>query len=184
MKAAKTTRSTKRPRKSKPSGTFPHPSIDHWLDPGDGGKRLEVKDFLSMRFANLGALFHRKVTKHYLAPYGIGLPEWRTMTILAQHAPISTRALRDISEMDKGQMSRALDILAERGLIQRNSDATHMVRQVISITEAGHVLYRKIMPEARRSQALLLESMTTTERKALHSALIKLRAVVDDIPED
>jgi DNA-binding MarR family transcriptional regulator len=171
-------------RKPQPVSTFPQPTIERWLNPGKAGSKLEVEDFLSMRFANLSTLFHRKVTRKYLEPYGIGLPEWRTMTILARHAPISTRALRSISEMDKGQMSRALVVLAQRGLISRDSDASHMVRQTINITESGHALYKKIMPDARRSQAMLLLSLSVTERKALHSALIKLKAVVGEIPED
>jgi DNA-binding MarR family transcriptional regulator len=183
MKTESVARPLSRSRKTKLASTFPQPSIDHWLDPGKDGGNLEVRDFLSMGFANLSALFHRKVTKRYLLPHGIGLPEWRTMTILAHHAPISTRALRNLSEMDKGQMSRALDTLAERGLIRRDSDANHMLRQVISITDAGHALYRKILPDARRGQAKLLTCLTAAERKALHSALAKLRALVGDMPD-
>lgn len=164
--------------------TFPpQASLDHWLDPGEDGRNLEVEDFLSMRFSNLSALFHRKVTRKYLLTHGIGLPEWRTMTILVHHAPITTRALRGISEMDKGQMSRALAVLSERGLISRESDETHMLREKIDITAAGHALYRRIMPDARRSQATMLLSLTAAERKALHSALSKLKAVVEDLEE-
>ena len=175
---------TRSRRKSPKASSFPPPTIERWLEPGKAGSRLEVEDFLSMHFANLSALFHRKVTRRYLEPFDIGLPEWRTLTILARHAPISTRALRSISEMDKGQMSRALVVLAERGLVSRDSDASHMVRQTITLTDAGRALYRKIMPDARRGQAMLLLSLTAGERKALHSALIKLKAVVADIPED
>jgi DNA-binding MarR family transcriptional regulator len=184
MKVESTAQPEIRPAKSKPAKTFPQASLERWLDPGKDGKKLEVEDFLSMRFANLSALFHRKVTRRYLLSHGIGLPEWRTMTILAHHAPISTRALRNISEMDKGQMSRALDVLARRGLISRDSDANHMLRQVINITKAGHALYEEIIPDARRSQATLLLSMTVAERKALHSALGKLKALVGGMPED
>ena len=173
------------PAKAKPAvTTFPQPSLERWLDADEAGSKLQVEDFLSMRFANLSALFHRKVTRKYLLPHGIGLPEWRTMTILAHHAPISTRALRRISEMDKGQMSRALLVLAERGLISRDSDATHMVRQQINITAKGHALYKRIMPDARRGQAMLLLSLTLSERRALHSALGKLKAIVSNIPEN
>lgn len=171
-------------RKPQPVSSFPQPTIERWLNPGKAGRRLEVEDFLSMHFANLSALFHRKVTRRYLEPFDIGLPEWRTMTILARHAPISTRALRNISEMDKGQMSRALVVLARRGLVSRDSDASHMVRQTIDLTEAGRALYRKIMPDARRGQAMLLLNLSVSERKALHSALIKLKAVVGEIPEE
>jgi DNA-binding MarR family transcriptional regulator len=152
---------------------------DRWVNLKPQGANLEVEDFLSMRFANLSALLHRNVTKQYLARHDIGLPEWRVLTMLVRHGPVTTRALRHASGMDKGQMSRALRELEERGLLERDADATHELRQVLRISEAGNALYRRIMPDARQSQAALLAHLTLQERKALDSALRKLKTVAE-----
>lgn len=155
---------------------------DKWVNLKPMGTNLEVEDFLSMRFANISALLHRNVTKHYLARHDIGLPEWRVITMLVRYGSVTTRELRNASGMDKGQMSRAVSELEQRGLLVRDADATHELRQVLRISEAGTALYRRIMPDARRRQASLLAELTLGERRALDSALRKLKAVAEAEP--
>jgi DNA-binding MarR family transcriptional regulator len=152
---------------------------DRWTNLKPQGANLEVEDFLSMRFANLSALLHRNITKQYLARHDIGLPEWRVLTMLVRHGSVTTRTLRQASGMDKGQMSRALSELEKRKLLERDADANHELRQVLRVSEAGTALYRRIMPDARRSQAALLGHLTLQERKALDSALRKLKALAE-----
>jgi DNA-binding MarR family transcriptional regulator len=157
---------------------------DKWVNLKPLGGNLEVEDFLSMRFANLSALLHRSVTKQYLARHDIGLPEWRVLTMLVRYGSVTTRKLRDASGMDKGQMSRALRELEQRALLERDADATHELRQVLRISDAGTALYNRIMPDARKSQAALLAHLTLGERKALDSALRKLKTVAEAEPAE
>jgi DNA-binding MarR family transcriptional regulator len=157
---------------------------DKWVNLKPLGGNLEVEDFLSMRFANLSALLHRNVTKQYLAKHDIGLPEWRVLTMLVRYGSVTTRTLRDASGMDKGQMSRALHELEQRRLLERDADATHELRQVLRISDAGTALYNRIMPDARKSQAALLAHLTLGERKALDSALRKLKTVAEAEPAE
>jgi DNA-binding MarR family transcriptional regulator len=150
-----------------------------WINLKPQGKDLEVEDFVSMRFANISALLHRNVTRKYLARHDIGLPEWRVLTMLVRYGSVTTRELRDASGMDKGQMSRALRELEIRQLLERDPDATHELRQVLRISSAGAALYRRIMPDARQSQFALLAQLTLQERKALDSALRKLKIMAE-----
>ena len=152
---------------------------ERWVNLKPQGANLEVEDFLSMRFANLSALLHRNITKQYLAKHDIGLPEWRVLTMLVRLGSVPTRELRQASGMDKGQMSRALSELEKRKLLERDADANHELRQVLRISTAGAALYRSIMPDARRSQAALLAHLTLQERKALDSALRKLKTLAE-----
>jgi len=103
---------------------------------------------------------------------------------LVRYGSVTTRKLRDASGMDKGQMSRALRELEQRGLLERDADATHELRQVLRISDAGTTLYNRIMPDARKSQAALLAHLTLGERKALDSALRKLKAVAEAEPAE
>jgi DNA-binding MarR family transcriptional regulator len=157
---------------------------DRWINLKPQGANLEVEDFLSMRFANISALLHRNVTRQYLAQHDIGLPEWRVITMLVRYGSVTTRELRQASGMDKGQMSRALRELEKRNLLERDADATHELRQVLRISAAGNALYRRIMPDARKSQAALLGHLTLQERRALDSALRKLKALAEETPTD
>ena len=159
-------------------------TAEKWVNLKPLGGNLEVEDFLSMRFANLSALLHRNVTKQYLTRHDIGLPEWRVLTMLVRYGSVTTRKLRDASGMDKGQMSRALRELEQRRLLERDADVTHELRQVLRISDAGTALYNRIMPDARKSQAALLAHLTLGERKALDSALRKLKALAEAEPAE
>lgn len=154
-------------------------NVQNWIKPGGDGGNLEVDDFLSMRITNLSALLLRVSTRRYLLAHEISLPEWRVLTMLVRYGAGTTRALRDASKMDKGQMSRALLGLEKRRLVQRTQDETHELRHVLQITERGLKLYQQIMPNARRAQLALLKHLTIDERRVLDAVINKLKAVAE-----
>ena len=154
-------------------------SVKNWIKPGLDGANLEVDDFLSKRIANLSALLLRASTRRYLLEHDLSLPEWRMLTILVRFGSGTTRALREASRMDKGQMSRALLALEKRKLVQRTQDETHELRQLLELTDKGLQLYQRIMPNARRAQVVLLKQLTVDERKMLDIAINKLSAAAE-----
>lgn len=154
-------------------------NVKNWIRPGADGANLEVEDFLSRRITHLSLLLLRISTRRYLLEYEISLPEWRVLTMLVRHGPGTTRALRDASRMDRGQMSRALTGLEKRKLVQRTQDDTHELRHVLRISDKGRQLYERVIPNARRAQVGLLKHLTLDERRALDSVINKLNAVAD-----
>ena len=154
-------------------------SVKNWIKPGLDGANLDVDDFLSKRIANLSALLLRASTRRYLLEHDLSLPEWRMLTILVRFGSGTTRALREASRMDKGQMSRALLALEKRKLVQRTRDETHELRQLLELTDKGLQLYQRIMPNARRAQVVLLKQLTVDERKMLDIAINKLSAAAE-----
>lgn len=154
-------------------------NVRNWVKPGVDGANLEVDDFLSKRIANLSALLIRASTRRYLLEQDLSLPEWRMLTILVRFGSGTSGTLRTASKMDKGQMSRALLRLENRKLVQRTQDETHELRQVLELTEKGHQLYQRIMPNARRAQVALLRRLTIDERKTLDAAINKLSAAAE-----
>lgn len=147
-----------------------------WIELAEDGSNLEVEDFLSMRLAGISALIHRNVTRLYLSEHDLSLPEWRTLSLLARRPPMSPRQVNSISGMDKGQISRSLALLAEKKLVERRPDAADGRRQVISVTRQGIRLFERILPDARRSQAALLNALSVREREVLQSIMVKLTA--------
>jgi DNA-binding MarR family transcriptional regulator len=150
-----------------------------WLDLAEDGSNLDLTEFPSFRLVEAHALIHRNVTRVYLSGFGLGVPEWRLLALLARRSPLSLREVNARSWMDKGQISRAATLLAERKLLDRQADPQHGKRQVLRITAAGMRLFKKIWPEAQRSQAMLLASLSPAERSALFSGLDKLLAAAD-----
>lgn len=155
-------------------------NVKNWVRPGVDGANLQVDDFLSKRIMNLSTLLLRVSTRRYLREHEISFTEWRVLTMLMRcGGSCTTRALRDASKMDKGQMSRALLDLGKRKLVQRTQDEAHELRHVLAITERGLQLYQRIMPNARRVQAALLKQLTVDERKTLDTVINKLNAAAE-----
>jgi DNA-binding MarR family transcriptional regulator len=87
---------------------------------------------------------------------------------------VTSAQVREGSSMDKAQISRAVDALVERGLVQRKSDPSHGKRYGLHITKAGKKIFESTMVSVRRLQANVLAALNRAERQGLYSALTKL----------
>jgi len=80
------------------------------------GSQLNVEDFLTFRLTRLANSLRTNLTKPYLESFGLSLPEWRLLALVARFAPMRFSEVTARSGMDKGQVSRTLRAMAERGL--------------------------------------------------------------------
>ncbi|MGA0569583.1 MarR family winged helix-turn-helix transcriptional regulator [Variovorax sp. VNK109] len=145
-----------------------------WRDLGPQGGGLELEDYptaLLMRVANH---LQAEITGVNAKLHELSVPEYRILSRLYVSAPMQLSALCRTSFFDKAYAGRILRALEARGLALTSVDEAHKRRQIVDITPAGRELARRIAPLARRSQARLLEVLSTDERVALYGALKKL----------
>jgi len=155
---------------------------DPWLSPAADGSNLQVDNFPSYLLLEVLSKIHRNVTRLYLRPQKLGLPEWRVLAHLEQHSPTTASAFNARSTMDKGQISRVVAALVRRKLVGRTGDAEHGRRQILRITKAGRAVYRAVMPKAQLCQAVLLRALSRQERLILRQALRKMDAASANPP--
>lgn len=138
---------------------------------------LMVGDFLTTLVITTGNALRRTVTVSYTDRFGLTMPEWRVLSVLAEprELPFTELVLR--SATDKGQLSRTLRTMQDRGLLElRNASAKKLT---CHITKAGLALYRKVIPVARKRQAEFIRQLSPLERRVLYGALHKLRDLCD-----
>ncbi len=152
-----------------------------WDDLASVEKSLNVDQFPAFWLTCLSGLVQKNLTRYYLEPYGLGLPEWRVLCFVGSKRTVSLREVNKRSWMDKGQISRVCDTLEKRGLIKRTPDPSHGRRHVLSITEEGEALYTEIIPIARRHQASLLTVLTKRERRVLYECFGKIEQAASAI---
>lgn len=145
-----------------------------WRNLAADGGELSLEDFLTFRLGRLGNASQRLITTRYLESHGLKVPEWRMLAALAAFAPMPFSRLVQVSSSDKALVSRTLRQLVERGLAQTHTDPYHGRRIVCEITASGMEFYHRIMPEARRRQAMWLHALEPDERSALYRILDKL----------
>ena len=84
----------------------------------------------------------------YMALFGLRIPEWRLISVLAEHGGMSQQALCGHTRRDKVTVSRAAIALAGRGLIERRPNPVDQRSHLLSLTPDGRALYEQVVPKA------------------------------------
>lgn len=148
-----------------------------WTEPGPNGQNLRFQTFPAFLMMTLANLAKASVNRACLAPVGLSVPEWRLLTTVVGGTPVPFAHIAALTSMDKGQISRTLRTAQSKGLVasevvavdrrQQDAGVSSIGRVMVRITEAGHRVYEKVMPEAQLTQLRLLELMTPEERRTM-----------------
>jgi MarR family transcriptional regulator, lower aerobic nicotinate degradation pathway regulator len=101
----------------------------------------------------------------------------RVLAALAEAGPASQAELGRHTEMDRSDVTAAVNELAADGLVERAADPGDRRRNVITVTEAGRARLAQLDEILTGLQDDLLAPLSATERSALAGLL---RRVLDD----
>ena len=135
---------------------------------------LELEGFLPYRVAVVSRRMSRGLAERYEARFGISIPEWRCLAVLANRGRLTAGELAERTSLDKVQVSRAIARLKERALVEREVDARDRRAVRLSITAAGEALFREIADVARTWEQELTRALGLSERRTLDRVLQKL----------
>lgn len=135
-----------------------------------------LEQFLIYRMHVLNKLSDRGISERYQTKLEITLPEARVIASVGSFGPFSIMDLAKHANLDKSQASRAAEALIKRGLIARAPSSEDGRVVLISLTQEGRALFRKVMPIARKWNADLFDCLDAAEREALGRALDKVIA--------
>ncbi|KAF0173534.1 MAG: winged helix-turn-helix transcriptional regulator [Hyphomonadaceae bacterium] len=138
--------------------------------------QLRLEAFLPYRLAVLANAVSRAFARRYEDEFGLSIPEWRVMALLAVSPGLTATEVAEATPMDKVAVSRAVRGLIEAGRLRASADKTDARRQRLALTPAGMAIYRRIVPLARALEARLTAGMGTDEREALDRLLAQLEA--------
>jgi DNA-binding MarR family transcriptional regulator len=163
-----------------PPTLHPHgPSADlsdPWSDLSAAGDGLCVDDFLTTHLSRVIQAMRRAATQSYAQAFGLTVPQWRLLSVLAQAGSLPFAELVVQATTDKALVSRTLRLLEQRGLVDLQSEgSTPRKRLLCRITPDGEALHAQVMPAARRSQADLIGLMAPEERRTVYLALERVR---------
>lgn len=135
-----------------------------------------LEQFLTYRMHVLNKLSDRGISERYQTKLDITLPEARVIASVGSFGPFSIMDLAKHANLDKSQASRAAEALIKRGLIAREPSAEDGRVVLISLTNEGRALFRKVMPIARKWNADLFACLDEAEKEAFGRALDKVVA--------
>lgn len=155
-----------------------------WTNLDEEGNGLTVDHFLTTMVSQVINGLRRTVTQPYAEAFGVTVPEWRLLSLLAHAKSLPFAELVIQSTSDKALVSRTVRRLEAQGLVSIYAEgSTPRKKLTCVITPAGRAFHDKVIPVARQRQAAMIRLLTPQEREITYRALEKLRAHCMTIPD-
>jgi DNA-binding MarR family transcriptional regulator len=146
--------------------------------------RIDLERFLPYRLSVLTNLVSGAIASVYEERFGLTIPEWRVIAVLARFPGLSAAEVAANTRMDAVAVSRAVTRLLRDGRIRRSIAADDRRRSVLRLSAAGESVYREIAPIALRYEHSLLEGLEHAEIEGLDVVLGKLTARAQALSAD
>lgn len=128
--------------------------------------------------ARLGAesrrMWGRMLAEQDLTPHQFGV----LMMLARLRAPSQQQLSRAVG-VDPRNAVPMVDVLEQRGLLQRRADPADRRRHAITLTPSGQATIERLSQAGNELENAFLESLTDQERASLHTTLSKLFAAVN-----
>jgi DNA-binding MarR family transcriptional regulator len=132
---------------------------------------IDLDRFLPYRLSVLTNLVSSAIADAYQRRFGLGIPEWRVLAVLARYPGLSAAEVAGRTRMDAVAVSRAVARLLAAGRLRRAVSRDDRRRSVLSVSAAGAAVYREVAPIALGYERELLAALGPDERIALERAL-------------
>jgi DNA-binding MarR family transcriptional regulator len=129
--------------------------------------KLHLEHFVPYRLSVLTNIVSMSIADTYEREFGLTIPQWRVIAVLARYPDLSAIEVAERTAMDKVAVSRAVQgLLAARRLV-RSYDAGDRRRSRLRLSSAGKSVYTRVAPLALNYEKQLLDALSPTDRRAL-----------------
>ena len=132
---------------------------------------LELDRFLPYRLSVLSNTVSTAIAGAYQKRFGLTIPEWRVMAVLAMTPGLSAAEVAQRTAMDKVAVSRAVASLLKQKRIARQMARADRRRSLLRLSPAGRKVYSQVVPFALQYERELLDPLTRDERATIDRAL-------------
>lgn len=142
-----------------------------------------LADLVTMRMIILFGLMRRSGAIAQRRQFDLSETEWRVMTQVAEFAPLSLNGLAELLLLDRGQLSRAVKGMVERGLLTRERKPGGPEIE-IDMTKRGRELHARMVERAIERDRVLTEGIPSedleTLRCVINTMISRAEALMDE----
>jgi DNA-binding MarR family transcriptional regulator len=149
--------------------------VDHML-------RLDA--FLPFRLSVTSNLVSETIASTYQALFGLSVPEWRLIAVIAEEDGTTQQLIARRTRMDKVSVSRASIALTERGLIERRPHVSDRRSQSVHLTKSGRELYAAVAPKALELERRIFARFAPADIASFSKMLLQVQAATLAVREE
>jgi DNA-binding MarR family transcriptional regulator len=140
---------------------------------------LRLDSYLPYRLSVASNAVSRLIARAYEDRFGLTIPQWRLIAVLAEDGPLTQQAIGARTVMDKVTVSRATQGLVKRRLVERAPHDADGRSHHLALSKAGERLYSEISPVALEYEARLLEQFDPAAVAELKRVLLLLERAAE-----
>jgi DNA-binding MarR family transcriptional regulator len=140
---------------------------------------LRLDGYLPYRLSVASNAVSRLIARAYEDRFGLTIPQWRLIAVLAEDGPLTQQAIGTRTVMDKVTVSRATQGLVKRRLVQRAPHDADGRSHHLALSKAGERLYSEISPVALEYEARLLQQFDPATVEELKRVLLHLERAAE-----
>jgi DNA-binding MarR family transcriptional regulator len=143
-------------------------------DDGEPGLRLD--SYLPYRLSVASNAVSGLIARAYQDRFGLTIPQWRVICVLAEDGRMTQGQIVGRSFMDKVTVSRAVQGLAGRRLVDRSEHHADGRSHMLTLTPEGRRLFAEIAPMALAYEAALISGLAPEDVVLLRRLLGRLQS--------
>jgi DNA-binding MarR family transcriptional regulator len=129
--------------------------------------KLHLEKFLPYRLSVLSNTVSSAIAAAYFMNFGLSIPEWRVMAVLAATPGLSAAEVTARTAMDKVAVSRAVAALQSAGRLHRTTAPADRRRTHLELTRSGMRVYGQVVPMALQYERHLVAPLTRRDLATL-----------------
>src|SRR4029078_1377853 len=129
--------------------------------------RLHLEHFVPYRLSVLTNIVSMSIAEAYEREFGLSIPQWRVIAVLARYPDLSAIQVAERTAMDKVAVRRAVQGLLAGGRLVRAYESGERRRTRLRLSRAGQSVYTRVAPLALSYEKKLLDVLSATDRRAL-----------------
>lgn len=122
----------------------------------DGRSVIDLNTYIPSFLSTINNALSRGASQRYREQFGIGIVEWRVMSMLAIEPNIQAVRIGEVICTDKGQVSRALLKLSEANLLESEIVSADVRKKNWRLNEAGYAMHARILEIAIERERKLI----------------------------
>jgi DNA-binding MarR family transcriptional regulator len=134
---------------------------------GGDDNPLHLDRFIPYRLSVLSNTISMSIAAAYEREFGLSIPQWRIMAVLARFPDLSAIEVAERTAMDKVAVSRAVQGLLRSKRVLRGYDKGDRRRSILRLSAAGQAVYARVAPLALRYEDELLSALSPSDHRAL-----------------